>query len=273
MARTSKPARRPLSAVYAQKSRTPCSPTLFRFLKRQRQIFELFLFLVQLASRADDARMTASKALAASGDETDIKRLKEVEADPSPAMDRLKTFGRLNVENLLIRSVDNFLSYLSDAIHVAMEDQRELLRSKEEVLLEELLDFNSFDDLVSHLIDRKVTKLAYQGFDGLAEFIGTRLGLQLCHGDKEVVLLTVAVELRNIYTHNRGLVSDITLKRLQKIEHEFELRKGRSYHADFDQLAEFADNMAVIAKRLDAALCKKFRLKRYAYSTHERKVA
>jgi len=270
MPRPSKRERNPLNAIYAQKSRAPCSPVLFRYLKRQRQIFDLFLFVVQLASRADEMRLTAARALAAGGDAEYQKRFAQVQADPDPAIKRLKTFARLQVENLLIRSVDNFLNYLSDAIHMAMENQRELLRSKEEVRLDELLDFNSFDDLISHLIDRKVTRLAYQGIDGLSEFIETRLGISLCSDEQEAMRLTVAVELRNIYTHNRGLVSDITLKRLDRIEHGFEFKKGRSYHADFDQLADFANNMAAIANRLDGDLCKKFELKRRAYSTHER---
>lgn len=263
--------RDPLKAVYAQKSRAPCSTPLYRYLKRQREIFDSFFFVVQLADRADKARLTAARALAGSGDEKYAKKLQDVEADPDPAMRRLRSHGRLQVENLLIRSVDNFLSYLSDAIHVAMETQPELLRSKEEIRLEELLDFDSFDDLISYLIDRKVTRLAYQGIDGLSDFIQTRLGMQLCSEEPEQVLLTIAVELRNIYTHNRGLVSDITLKRLERIEHGIELKKGRFYHADFDQLADFSNNMAVIAKRVDSELCRKFKFKRHAFSTHERK--
>jgi hypothetical protein len=266
-------ARHPLKAVYAHKSRTVCSFPLFRYLKRQREIFDLFLFVVNLAGRADTARLTAAKALAATGGITDFEHLREVEAKPNPAMEHLKIYSRLHVENLLIRSVDNFLCFLSDGIHVAIENRRELLRSKEEVRVEELLDFNSFEDLISHLIDRKVTKLAYQGIEGLSEFIETRLGMQLCHDEKEQVLLTVAIELRNIYTHNRGLVSDITLKRLEQIEHGFELKKGKSYHANFDELAEFSNNMAVIAKRLDSELSRKFRLRRCAYATHERKTS
>jgi hypothetical protein len=261
----------PLKAVYAQKSRAVCSAPLFRYLKRQRDIFDLFFFVVQLADGADKSRLIAARALAASGNEKDIKQLADIEADPKPALRHLQHHARLQVENLLIRSVDNFLSYLSDAIHIAMENKPELLRSKEEISLEELLDFNSFDDLISNLIDRKVTRLAYQGIDGLSEFIETRLGMKLCRDEQEQVLLTVAVELRNIYTHNRGLVSDITLKRLQKIEHGFEFKKGRSYHADFDELAEFSNNMALVANRLDTNLSKKFNLKRNAYSTHERR--
>lgn len=260
----------PLRAVYEAKSRTRCSKPLFRYLKRQREIFDSFFFITQLATGTDKARITAAKALAVADETKYGKKLSEIENNPDPAMKRLRSHARLFAENLLIRSVDNFLSYLSDIIHLAMEKQPDLLRSKEEIRLEELLDFDSYDDLISALIDRKVTRLAYQGLDGLSEFINSRLGLALHDNDIERVLLTISIELRNIYLHNRGLVSEITLNRLKKIEHSFEFKKGATFYADFDQLAEFSNNMATVAKRLDARVCSKLELKRSAYATHDR---
>jgi len=246
-----------------------CTRPLFAFLRRHSEIYEFFFFSVTLASGADRTRRIAAEALAKAGSEVDRQRYEDVKQDTQPAMDKLKKFARLQSENMCIRTVDNFLCYVSEMVQVCLQRRPELLRSSETIKIEDILRYTRFPDLLSFLVDRKVNSLAYGGIRELEAFLADRTGVRLVENDDQRGSLVVAVELRNIYSHNRGLVSDVTLKRLAAIEHGLSLRKGQAKHTDFDELSSMGNNLMAIARNLDLQLSSKFGLRRRRFRTHK----
>lgn len=244
-----------------------CTEQLFVFLDRQIAIFNLFFFGVQLATRIDEQRLIAAKALAKGGGEEDKKRLVEIEKNKTATFDALKKFRDIQSENLCIRSIDNFLSYISELIQQCMLEKPEMLKSNETVKLEDVLRFDSYDDLVSFLVDKKINELSYGGIKDISSFLAERTGLDLFATEEERGLLSVGIELRNIYTHNRGVVNDLFLKRLKNSSHNMAFEKGKRFHAEFDVIAELANNMRRISIRLDEQVAYKFKLPRRRYGT------
>jgi hypothetical protein len=55
----------------------------------------------------------------------------------------LQRLGYLQIENVTIRMVDNFLCFLSDTIQSCMKKRPEMLRSSETVKIEDVLKFSS----------------------------------------------------------------------------------------------------------------------------------
>lgn len=136
-----------------------CSPQLRIFLKTYQEIFDFFFFGVRLATGADRVQLTAAKALARSGNAEDIARLKELEDKPDRTFSHLQEFSALQSENMTLRIVDNFTSYLSEIVQSAMIKRPEILRSKEKVKIEDVLRFSNFRDLISFLVNRKINEL------------------------------------------------------------------------------------------------------------------
>lgn len=193
--------------------------------------------------------------------------LKKVEKDKDKTFNELVKFARLQSENMCIRSVDNYLSYLADIIKAVLSKRPVMLKSDEQVRLDDVFQFTSFNDLTSFLIDRKVTRLAFTGITGLEEFIAQRTNMPLAQDDAQRSLLMVAVELRNIYSHTRGLVSEITLNRLRDIEHGLTIQKGKRFVADYDTLIPLTNNLILLARQLDKVMTQKFKLRRKRFST------
>lgn len=118
------------------------------------------------------------------------------------------------------------------------------------------------------LPDRSHTqRLAYKSIEEVEKFTRDRTKVELFSDDNERLLLTVAIEMRNIYSHNRGNVSEVTLKRLARFDHSLALRRGERLNATIAELFELVDNLAVIARRLDASLAAKFKIRRMRYGT------
>lgn len=239
-----------------------CTMTLRRFLKRHHAVFDFFFFGIHLAVRTDEMRMTAAKALASVGREKDVENLKRTEEDPKPAQDKLNSFGDLQSENIVIRLADNFLSFLSELIQEAFLRRPEMLRSEEKIRLDDVLRFSRYSDLTAFLVDRKINELSYGGIGEVEKFLQQRTGLSLFESEEEKTLLVLVIELRNIYSHSRGVVSETTLRRVANLETKWQFEKGKKFGVGYDEIVALANNLMVIARRLDAAFAEKFRIRR-----------
>jgi hypothetical protein len=113
------------------------------------------------------------------------------------------------------------------------------------------------------MADKKVNELAYGGLKGLEEYVKDRLGTTMFDNDDERIKLTILAELRNIHTHNRGIVNEIFLKRVgQKKFGSFDFVLDRTTHVGFEEFVILSRNAINVAMRLDTNLAKKFGVKR-----------
>src|SRR6266511_3891545 len=144
------------------------SDPLAAWVKDVSQLVWFVLFVASLAIRADEAVRTASKALL-EYEEDEAKRT-ELQA----AMDRgagttdlLRSNRHLVLQMAVQRSVDNYLTYLSELLALLFRTRPETLRSSETVPLEEVLRHMSMDELIAALAERRVERLAYLGMADL----------------------------------------------------------------------------------------------------------
>jgi hypothetical protein len=149
----------------------------------------LFLFTVTLAARVDEVRKIASTALQKVGEPAnpvDDSMFKQV-----------RTFSPLLSRTLITNMANNFLCYLSEILQEVVRKRHEVLRSSEKLTTEEVLQFKRMNDIISFIADRKINELSYRGLMQMNEFIADRLGVEMFKDDKERMLLTIFVELRN----------------------------------------------------------------------------
>jgi hypothetical protein len=244
----------------------PCTRPLSLFLNEHWQIFEFLFFTSHLAVAQDQTRLHAVRALAKGGSEEDQKRLELAEKNKDATFKKFQSFGQFYSDTMVVRLVDNFLCYLSELIQLCMKTKPEVLRSSEMVKIEDILKLSNMDEVIEFLVERKINELSYGGTKELNQFCSDRLGMSIWNNEDERGVLSVGVELRNIITHNRGIVNALFLSRLRNTVHPFEFRLGRAFHADFDQLVVLANHMINIARRLDAQAAEKFGINRGLFS-------
>jgi hypothetical protein len=249
------------------KPQASCSEAGYRFQLQHFRVFDFFLFVLTLSTNADKIRFTAAKALDSGGDKESVANFEKVQQNPDPTFRKLKSFGGYQSELMIIRLVDNFMSFLSETLQACMSKKPELLRSKEQIKTEDVLRFTNRRDLVDFLINRKLNELSYGGLRGIEEFLDQRLNVALVNKDDEYALLGIAIELRNIYTHNRGVVNELFLSRIASHEHGYNFTQGKRFHADFGEIVDLANNLFEIALRLDGKAMAKFGLLKKRFVT------
>jgi hypothetical protein len=190
-------------------------------------LFGLVVFVGSLITRADEVVLTAAKALVTSArDEEERERLeKTIERGGAGARQVMKEqYARLFAQLVFQRVVDDFLSYISQLLRLIFATRPEALRSSESVRLEEILRYETMDELVRFLVERRVDRLAYLSVEDLADDLQRLLGIELFESGEDLQRAAKLVAIRNLIAHNRGLVNQRFLRLFRIIRKPRETR-------------------------------------------------
>jgi len=108
---------------------------------------------------------------------------------------------------LVIRNVDNFLTYLSELLFLIYEKYPKTLKSNDQVRVEDILEYESMEDLVGWLVDKKITELSYAGLDKVKEEVSKKHNFDLFPDVGTFEKINQFVGLRTLFVHNRGVVN------------------------------------------------------------------
>lgn len=111
------------------------------------------------------------------------------------------------------RYVDNYLTYLAEILRAVLTKRPEVMKSSSATLtVEQALSFATLEDMRLYVADRTVTSLSYSGLGDVEEYFTKRLGVQLFTDEGLRTYLREAVLLRNLLTHQRGIVDERSIK-------------------------------------------------------------
>jgi hypothetical protein len=160
------------------------------------------------------------------------------------------------LEMALSRSVDNFLSYVSDILTQAITTRPDLLKTQEQVTLEEVLHHASLEDFVRWAAERRVNQLSFKGLVDIAQYIEKRLGLTLHTTDEDWKSLKEAVAVRNIVVHRRAIADERFLWAMKGTT----LTPGQKFSVPREMLAETMKCTMRIVRDFDMRVAAKFNL-------------
>ena len=164
-----------------------------------------------MAGTLDNISETLSKVLidTAITPEEKAKAEKDYSPDNNIRMlDELKKNRLILIHMLHARMTDNYLTYLTSILGEAFRCRPETLRSSETIKYEEILKFQTIEDLVESLAEKKVHELSYKPVIELSTFFQERLGIRLVPPERDKDLIK-AVATRNVIVHNRGVINKI----------------------------------------------------------------
>lgn len=173
-----------------------------RFYYADLEIVNFLNWVGFMAGSLDRITAIASDALDDTTNPTDISS--NDESDESHMITELRKNRLLLLHMLHARMIDSYLTYLSEVLVECFSAKPAAMRSSEKIELEEVLQFDRYTDLITHIADRKVHSLSYQSFPDLNNFFKDRFGIDLANGDDKDFLIK-AIETRNLIVHSRGL--------------------------------------------------------------------
>lgn len=192
------------------------------------------------------------------------------QSEPTGEFRALFRFHKVVSEMLLVRVVDNFLSYVSELLALVFTSKPETLRSNETVKLEEILQYGTMEDLIQHITEKRVERLSYQGMRDLNKDLAERLGFELFLSPEDLSHAVRLVEDRNLIVHSRGIVNQTYHKRTADstipVGKPMELISIRRIRKETEFLARSVVSM-------DERAAAKFGLKRVETDLHQENAA
>ncbi len=239
-----------------------CSRSLFLLLKDYHALVDQFFFMVLLASRADENRVVAAKALLPSAKtEEEAAQLRKSLESSDGAIAQLSKFGIYTSRNLTNAIVDTTLWYLAAIIQQCAKKQPQIIKSGQSVKIEEIFDIRTKREIIDYLIERKLNSLSYGGLSELERYIADVLGLQVFSDDLSRQKLNLLIQLRNVNAHNRGIVNRVFLERTKR-NGVFDFEIGKRAHLEFDQLVLLSEAAIKVCISFDQKTSEKFGIQR-----------
>src|ERR1700688_1696377 len=136
--------------------------------------------------------------------------------DPPPtesAVAQMDVHSAVLGEMLFCRGVNSFLTYLADLMTLVYEKYPKKLPSNKQTTYGFCVEHHMAGDLISALAEETVLGLTHQNFDALAQYFKKNLDLVLFKEDAGSAKAALSVDIRNIITHNRGIVNRFFIQR------------------------------------------------------------
>ena len=144
----------------------------------------------------------------------DSRKGRQPRAEVRSAREAFDQHADLLLEMLMCKGVDNFLLYLSDFLASVFRRRPEMLKSDEKVSVEFLLEYSDYTDLLDALTERKVLDLSFRGMVALQDVLRRSMKFEIFPSDVELAQAVRINEVRNLFIHNRGIISRRFLSRV-----------------------------------------------------------
>ena len=112
-------------------------------------------------------------------------------------------------------------------------------------------------DLVAAIVERKVNELSYQGMNDLYRFFDEKLKLPLCTNPDDFKRVALLNDIRNVITHNRGIVNQIFKQKQPNYPAEL---GSQIVFKDHSEVGKLIGSLVYLARHLDVRASTKFQL-------------
>jgi hypothetical protein len=157
-------------------------------------------------------------------------------------------------EMVLVSSVNNFLTYLSDVLFEIFVNKPETLKSSKQVTCDDVLSHGNMSAFIEFIAKKTVHEVSYKSFKDICDFFSKRFKIKVCKDDDEMEHIAAIIEVRNLIVHNRSLVEkshELVIKR-------FGFKANKSMEIDYDFNIEVLALFVKKIIKLDEKIFKKF---------------
>jgi hypothetical protein len=184
----------------------------------------------------------------------------------APNIDLVPFFAQIPLigEFVFQRLVDTFLLYITEQLTIVFTARPEMLSTEEKITYREALEFETKEELVAALVDRKVLSLSFKGLVDLCEYLEQKHGVVFFEKPEDLKRAAILVEKRNLIAHNRGIANQRYLDRVPSATESLGDRlrfDPQEVFADHKFLTEivFASSRHILDKFMYAAITPKLK--------------
>lgn len=112
-------------------------------------------------------------------------------------------------EMTLVYLISFYEAFIKDYLKAIVTSRYEILRSKKTLTFEEIISFQSINELVEFMAEKEVAGLAYDSVDDVAKYFNEKFNINFGKNFQLWPIIREASYRRNIIVHNRGITNKI----------------------------------------------------------------
>jgi len=175
---------------------------------------------------------------------------------PESAVAQMDIHSAVLREMVFCRGVNSFLTYLADLMTLIYEKYPKKLPSNKQTTYRFCIEHHMAGDLISALAEETVMELTHQSLDALAKYFKKNLDLVLFTKHAHSAKAELCVDIRNVITHNRGIVNRFFIQRNPRFADDL----GKRVVLREQDTREMLGTLGYCARQLDLRAIKKFGL-------------
>ena len=122
--------------------------------------------------------------------------------------------NRIRTADTVCEQVNNYLVYLTELISTILQSNPSALRSTKTVTVEEVLKSNTMSEFIQEQVEQEILSLAQKGYPEIKKYV-EGFGLKLISDKSEEKYILRGVLDRNLFTHQRGIVNERYIAKLE----------------------------------------------------------
>ena len=216
--------------------RQPATHALARYLNDLRSVLGFEAYLWRMIVKADYGH----------GDPTRFPK----PGDPPPtesAVAQMDVHSAVLGEMIFCRGVNSFLTFLADLMTQIYEKYPKKLPSNKQTTYGFCIEHHLAGDLISALAEETVMELTHQNLDALAGYFKKHLDVMLFTKDTDTANAALCVDIRNIITHNRGIVNRFFIQRNPRFADDL----GKRVVLSEQEIREMLSTLGYCARQVD----------------------
>jgi hypothetical protein len=238
---------------------TKTTPAL-RFFARGQQLQRLQEHVLASMMNQLDQDYTAFKHVDVTDSATAVKAAGLAMHSVARGQERFADI-QLMLQLFFCRHVDNFQSFIEETLRATFAAQPGLLKRNDVVTAAQVLVHSTIQSFVQELAEQRIQKLAYKGFRDLVSVVKEELKFPLVKDEKELAELDLAFGIRNLVTHNYGVVNRIFLSKFPAVVVPLE----EPYPVDAQKIAANVKLLIEKARDIESRAVQKFKIN---YTSH-----
>ncbi len=136
-----------------------------------------------------------------------------------------------------------------------------MLKSEGTVDVATIIEVGNYQELVWHIVEKKVRELSYKPLSELRKFIPSRTGIDIFPNEDVFETTIVASEVRNLIAHNDCVANEVFSSRTKKIAVPLEISSTGRVIIDDEWLRRASYTLDSLVFRFDELASHKFNLR------------
>jgi hypothetical protein len=168
-------------------------------------------------------------------------------------------------EMVFCRHVNSFLTYLADLMTLIYEKFPNKIPSDKQTTYGFCIEHHMAGDLISALAEQTVMGKIHQRPDALAKYFKKNLDIVLFTKDAHSVNAGLCIDIRNIMTHNRGIVNRFFIQRNPQFAEDL----GKRVVLTEEESRDMLGTLGYCARQVDLRAIKKLGLETIKHDSEE----